>query len=784
MKASLFPHAESSQPLEWADPDGWEAFQEALLAAPQTHPDPLGKLSEADWRRAKVALRAWSPATFRPGGKRCNEDVVQIHAFVVDLDDVPTTELGGLLARFDAFEYLCHTSPGQARCKAGQARVRLILPLASPVAGRDWSRTWPALIDRFGLTGLDYVDGTCKGAAWIYFAPCEGVESFRNRGLYLEASARETITPRDLKAIGNNLTKRKDPDVQRIGRALRLAADGEMYAPDPHRDSTMRDMTWWIARERPLTDPDSLVRALTPSMTAPGAMPDDPDAERVLALFVGALEKHDQPAAPMLDAKRMAEAWAPVERATPYSDEEIAALDVDDHEWILVHQKAVYLRGPHGYRGPYGFADGQVAALTYLSPAPVILHAVSQNGNTRVRNIIELCEDYGRAISASCVDLTAKSPRYDRTEDCYYEAPCPTRTFEPAYNEEIAKWLEVMCGTPEALQALIAWLYYLLELDKPCAALYLTGAADTGKSLLASELAKFWTSKGPTELATALDDFNDALMACPFVFGDEFVPKGKADEIKRLIAERDRPCKRKFVPVGRMIGCVRIMVAANNMRFADTYGDLTGDDIQAHLDRICGIDVRPEAREYLRSVNVQRWVDTDAIPKFVAWIRQNAKVQPSGRFLVRGPRQGKLQVALATRTGVRALLCEWLHRFVADPRKGLATARGLLLIDNQGEGSRGRILVKPAGVRECWELYNQRDEVPRLGQINHAIGALAKLGRAEASGVRMIEIDLDTLGAWCEDSGACTRDELQKELDTIAETLKVSTRTASAAKTN
>jgi hypothetical protein len=769
MKASLFATAEDNRPVEWSEEGGWESFSGALLEDPQPHPDPFGTMTEKAWKAAKTHLRAWSPATFRSGGKRCSADVTYVHAFVVDLDDVPTVTLGAVLTRFEEYEYLCHTSPGIVRCRPSETRVRVILPLASPVSGKDWPRVWSSLADRFGLSDLDCFDKTCKGSAWIYFAPCEGVQAFRNRGIYLEATARESITPRDLKAIGQALSKRKDPEAQRIGRALRAAAAGEMYADHPHRDQTMREITWWLARERPLADPGSVVRALIPSMTAPGHLPDDPDEARVLALFIGALEKIDQPIAALLDTKRMVEAWAPIERATPYTDEELAALDVDEHEWILMHQKAIYLRGPHGYRGPFGITDGGVAALTHLSPAPIILHATSQNGNTRVRTIVELCEDYGRAITTSCVDLTAQKPRYDRSEDCYYEAPCPLRHYEPEFHPEIAEWLEIMAGTRESLVAIMTWLHYLTQLDKPCAALYLTGAPDTGKSLLASELAKLWTSKGPTELGVALDDkYNEGLLGCPLVFGDEFVPKGKADEIKRFIAERDRPIKRKYIPVGRMLGCARLIVAANNLRFADTYGDMTEEDIQAHLDRFCGIDVRPETREWLQRQNIQKWVDTNAIPKFAMWARHEYRAQPSGRFLVRGPRHGKLQVALATRTGVRALLCEWLHRFVMSPKSGLAGARGNLMIDGQGARSRGRILAKPAGVRDCWEIYNTRDPVPRLGQINHAIGALASQHRVMIGSTKMIEIDLDTLGAWCEDTGACTKEELQEELDKVA----------------
>lgn len=753
MKASLFASARDHDPTPWEG--DWAAFCRELVADPlPAHPDPAAGLSEADWKAAKALLPAWSPACYREGARRSNRNVAAVSAFVVDLDDVPAAELPDVLERFQDHAYLAHTTPSAHRAPAGLVRLRLILPLITAVVGADWPKVWRALAERFELPGEPWFDDSCSDAARLYFLPVEGVRWFTHDGAFLEATAREPITRRDLTEIGQALSRRKGEDDKALGRAFRSLAIGEMYAQHPHRDETMKRVTWHLACKRPNLDPDSIVSVFAASMAAPGALPDDPDAERVKRLYLDAIEKVELPRVVAADPKRLREAWYPVDRETPYDDEEIAGWD--EHEWLLMFGKSVYLRAPHGYVGPYGFEDGKTAALTYLSPAPIDLHKPTQSG-FRQKTITELAEHYGRAIGKVAVDLNAQAPRYDKDRDTFYEAPCPLRgVYEPVYHPEVHEWLRVLAGAE--WPKLAAWLYWLTMLDRPCAALYLCGAADTGKSLLATELAKLWSANGVTTLETAIDTFNDAILTCPLVFGDEFVPKDKGDEIKRFVSERDRPCKRKFLPVARMIGSTRLILAANNLRFADLYGDLTDDDISAFLDRFVGIDVEPAAADVLRRYDVGRWVEMGAIPRFALWVREHVPFEPEGRFLVRGSRETKLRRALATRTGTRALICEWLAAFVANPKRGLTAAQGGIVIDD------GQILLTAPAIRDIWTTYSDEPR-PRIGHINHAVGALTTCARAVINDRRYRIVDLELFGAWCEEQDLFSRAELKKILD-------------------
>jgi hypothetical protein len=760
VRASLFNHARDNtpQPLEFAS---WEAFLDQIFDPPfAPHPDPSGALSEEAWAEAKRRLPAWSPASYPSGAKRGKHHVGSVSSFVIDLDDIPTSELAGILDRFSSFEYVIHTSPGAVRCRPGETRLRVIFPLANAVVGSDWDVAWSTLVDALELRGEPWFDSSTCDAGRVYFLPCEGFSWSRNRGAFLDPSPREKLTRKDLVAVANNLKRRKDEKIKGVGRALAAIADGEMYAEHPHRDETMRLVTWHLAIERPSLDVDSVVSLMLPSMTAPGALKDDPDEDRVRRLLTDALEKTDRPGSPVkLNPKRLREAWWPIDRDTPLDFDEIA--EVDDHEWVLVYGKSCYLRGPRGYVGPFGWPDGATAALTHLSPAPVPLYKFSANGTVRQKSIPELAETHGRAISGVAVDLNAQVPRFDRDTCVYYEAPCPLREFEPSYDAEVAEWLRLFAG--RELERLTRWLFWLTKLDRPSAALFLCGPADTGKSLLATELARLWTSNGVTTLETAIDTFNDSILQCPLVFGDEFVPRDRGDEIKRFVSERDRPIKRKFLPVGRMIGSTRLILAANNLKFADLYGDLTEDDIQAFLDRFVGIDLGYEAIDYLRSVDVGRWVREARIPRFALWVRDNLSFEPQGRFLVRGSEHTKLRTALATRTGTKAIVCEWIAGLISAPRPGLMKADGKIVF------AEGKLLLRAPGVRDAWACYSDLP-CPRIGLLNQALGAVTHLSRARFAEARFQELNLEVFGSWAEEQNLFSRDELKKKLDEASRT--------------
>lgn len=766
MRASLYSSARDNKPAPW---DGTWPELVAAISDPddlQPHPDPRGELDDDAWSEAKRGLAAWSPAAYAPGSTRANRNVVGVHAFVVDLDDVSSEDLALTLERFSDFAYLVHDSPSAPRCAEGKRRVRLIVPLIQPVSGADWPAVWLSLVKRFGLE-LEGFDDGCSDPSRVYFLPCQGARFYENQGAHLEAVQRERLTTKDLTAIAGALARSKDEKRRALGRAFKAVAAGEMYAEHPHRDETLKALTWELALRRPNLDTDSVVSVFSQSMSAPGALDDDPNEERLRRLYDDAAAKVEGPDGAIVTTRpeRLREAWHPLDRDTPYEDDEIR--DVGRHEWVLMRGKSIYLRGPHGYAGPFGLVDGESAALTYLAPSPVRLHKMT-NAGMRQRGITEIIETDGRVIAGVQVDLSAQATRYDRDTNTLYEAPCPLRPYPAEYHPEVATWLKILCGphvdktgrnVPDQLPYLVRWLHWLTKLQAPCAALYLCGAADTGKSLLATELAKLWTVDGVTTLETAVASFNDAIMTCPLVFGDEFVPKDKGDEIKRFVSERSRPLTRKFMPVARMVGCTRLILAANNLRFADLYGDLTADDIEAFLDRFVGIELNPEAIDYLRSVDVGAWVREGAIPKFAMWCATELKFEPQGRFLVQGARENRLHRALVTRTGTRSLFCEWLARFVASPTSGITMTKGRLLIAD------GRILVNVSAVRDAWELYQPKVDCPRIGQLNGAVGALSKPTRAWVGAQRYQEINLELFGAWAEENDLFDAEGLKKALD-------------------
>jgi hypothetical protein len=123
-------------------------------------------------------------------------------------------------------------------------------------------------------------------------------------------------------------------------------------------------------------------------------------------------------------------------------------------------------------------------------------------------------------------------------------------------------------------------------LNEPCAVLYLEGAKGVGKTMLAAGLSRLWTLNGATDLEQALAAFNGSLCHCPLVFGDEHVPtdsrgRMRTAEIREFVQAHMRVLKRKFMHPQPMMGCVRVILAANNKNLIHTTESLTQHDVQA-----------------------------------------------------------------------------------------------------------------------------------------------------------------------------------------------------------
>ena len=340
MRFSLFTSARDNQPEPREGT--WEEFNRGLLENKPTHPDPTGARSDAEWDESKKHLLAFSPGSFRSGTTRKNENVESVSMLALDFDDIPNASVPALLARFDGLAYLIHTTPGAARCAPGFTRLRIILPFAAPVRGKDWPKVWAALVRHFGLSDVAGFDAACNDAARLYFVPCEGCTGFVAEGEFLDPRTLPTaalparavvssgpLTREALRKIGDKFERSRDADKKAAGGTLKRIADGVMSAEHPHRDEAMKLATWHLAQAMPGIDPDEFLVLAQESMNAAGARDDDPDEARVRGLLEGALEKVTK----ATDAASLCTDSANAERLIEYCDNRIRYV-VGWRKWI------------------------------------------------------------------------------------------------------------------------------------------------------------------------------------------------------------------------------------------------------------------------------------------------------------------------------------------------------------------------------------------------------------------------------------------------------------------
>ncbi len=195
----------------------------------------------------------------------------------------------------------------------------------------------------------------------------------------------------------------------------------------------------------------------------------------------------------------------------------------------------------------------------------------------------------------------------------------------------IDRWLRALFG--EAYPAAAQWLASLFCLERPAPCLYLHGPKSVGKTLLACGLASIWSRGAPVEMSEAISNFNAATGSCPLIFTDEGFPERMSfDVFRNMVTAHERRVNEKNRPQYDVIGCARLMIAANSdnlLRYQRT-GSLTRADIEAIADRLLVIKCLPEAAERL-DFNTSAAARTE-IAEHVAWLAETVALQPKGRM--------------------------------------------------------------------------------------------------------------------------------------------------------
>ena len=277
-------------------------------------------------RRPDKDGHGWSPAEFRPGGKRQDADVVSVGALVLDLDKRPdgspldeVAAAGALRTlRTSGLRAVVHTTHSHAppeRCS-----LRAVVALSRAVPAADWSRFWAAAVARLGF----HVEPACRnpGRFWYWPSAADGAPA--------EAVAWDG-TPLDVDAVlaGAAPAEPAAPAAARAAGVLRI--------PEGGRDNALTSLAGTM-RSRGM--PEAAILAALEVVNATQCDPPLPaEALKRIARSIGRRE----PAQDVAGVAQFAQALGVVPTAPPreawVGRDSIAALIMQrkDEPWISIN---------------------------------------------------------------------------------------------------------------------------------------------------------------------------------------------------------------------------------------------------------------------------------------------------------------------------------------------------------------------------------------------------------------------------------------------------------------
>jgi hypothetical protein len=569
----------------------------------------------------------------------------------------------------------------------------------------------------------------------------------------------------DLKSLADKPRKDKD-----LSRAIRDLAEGRPYADEGGRNTVSTRLVGAISSEFKNASAESILALFESSLKC---WPDGADLRDDIQ---GMIERWHHPD-PTGTPSRISDAFNG-KRATPYTAGELSSWAPLDRRWLVQKSSAHYLFFNGSYRGPFTGNEVLSACETVLSPATSIklwkVTDTREDGSPKwtKKQLAELMTDYGIVATHVEIQLGSNRSYYDTERGTFVEAACPLADLEPAHNPEIAAWLERMVGS-DKLVYLLDWMATVTDLNKAAPALYLHGARKAGKGLLVNGLSQLWIDRGPTKLISAMSRFNSGLLDCPLVFGDEKIPSERGlprtEELRELITDMNQRIERKHLPEIMARGAIRIVLAANNDGLIEGQGvDLTPDDISALADRFIDCEVFDTGitPEIARS-----WIESKAIARHALWLRDNHRIQTPDRLACRAT-GAEFSRKLATRTGIRAGLCEFIVRQVFSPVKRRETDRGApkplppVIVDSERVvWANGTLIHRYQSAGSCFTKRQSAAHIQKALRPLCAPTTPRRFGPKEDRGAEYREVQKDLLLAWIEDSDLTSAAEFEAALE-------------------
>lgn len=700
-----------------------------------TWPQFVQKLNSHRELADKTKAPAISPAEWATGVSRGAAKPLRVHFAALDLDKISDDTLAGVLKILEPYQYFLHTTHSHAASSLNCLRV--YLPISRPVETKEWPSFWNHLNALVG----GVLDKACKDVGRVYFTPSAPPgtkdKNYCNShdGQILDVGAFRFVSQTALVSLAHGLIAKRDANSKTLGAKILKVAQGDVFAENGERDTTLFKICAHIAEKWPKANPKQVAALFESSLNKMRAISEDaPTLDDVIDKLVRKQKNIPEANADslredILDAFRG-------KRETPYTEEELESFAKEagiprsrlNKRWIIRKGDSCYLFLGGQYGKPVSIRELTHAAEIDLSPAAmagVDCFRFNDKGHRVPKKDHELLREYGSLAREIVVDLSAQKSTYDWTTQTLTEAPCPLRNLTPVFSEHVDQYLRLLGGKSQ--EPLLDWVSLVTKLEKPCAALFLYGASSAGKSLLALGLTRLWTKGAATQLKDVLANFNDSLGGSPLVVDDEGVScaaqkEGGSAEIRNLIQEYSRPLKRKFKDIATLMGSLRLIVTANNKKAMSWKESLNSDDIHALRDRILSIEVGENSAAFLRSLsNDERdvFVLGDSIAKHALWLRDNRTVDHNLRFLVAGNDSAHVDSIVAN-TQMGPHVFAWLTCYLLNPsRMDSQDTLQIRIYD-------GRLLVMARGLVENWETYITNKE-KRYATMNAICEALSSM---------------------------------------------------------
>lgn len=418
----------------------------------------------------------------------------------------------------------------------------------------------------------------------------------------------------------------------------------------------------------------------------------------------------------------------------PHMPGQLAVTD-DGRPYLVAHDGRrglwVATNEEHGCGFSWTHPDLVTSRLRTEWPGIVLWTPKADGSGDKPMSWLDAFGRYGGHFAGDLEFTYNGSSSYDEERSVLQISPRFAPPPEPVYNEQIARWLELLPENPEDRPKLLDWLATAPRLERPTSALVLTRKGSVGKQLIALALG-FYFGVRPVSYDVAVQKFNERLTRSPIVWLDETTEaQGRSADFRRLVANSEHRVEIKNGPTGTLIGHPRIYMAANNDDPTGIANEtLTIDDEDAIAERLLHIPVSLRAAAYLQQLGGRDYTDGTKGPvnwivgvaQHIRWLHENREVVPGPKLLVQGD-AAKWIREVGVRHGAQAEVAELIGAEVAKVGQGsvLAVGEPPVVVDRSGD-----VYASVRGLKRVWEAYFG-ERPPKVTELRKAVQRLCRV---------------------------------------------------------